>query len=81
MARKKQAPSTKAVPPKKAARAAAAPPAPRKKNLVVIKGFETWGEWLEGFASHENMPVTVLIDHSLREHARRRGYPDPPPRY
>lgn len=52
-----------------------------KKNLVVIRGFTEWGEWLERFAASENMPTTVLIDHALREHAKRRGQDDPPARF
>jgi hypothetical protein len=58
-----------------------APEPPRKKNLVVIRGFEDWGKWLEGYAGSKGMPVVVLIDHLLREAAREDGYPAPPKRY
>lgn len=82
MAPKKQVPAGKAAPSKGAARKSpAVKSAPRKKNLVVIKGYEAWGEWLEGLASRKGMPVTVLIDQALRDVAKREGYPDPPARY
>lgn len=80
MARKNPAAAGKAAPPKGAKAASPAAP-PRKKNLLVIKGFEDWGEWVEGLAAHKRMPVTVLIDHLLTEEAKRVGYPAPPPRY
>ncbi len=72
MARKQAKPTGEVEKPKSEA---------RKKNLVVIRGYEAWGEWLEGLAAHKGMPVTVLIDQALREVAKRDGYPDAPSRY
>jgi hypothetical protein len=53
----------------------------QKKNLVVIRGYETWRDWLEGYAASKGMPITVLIEHLLREAARKDGYAAPPKRY
>jgi hypothetical protein len=52
----------------------------RHENILALKGTDAWKSWLDGFASRKGMPVTVLVDHALRELAKRDGYPDPPPR-
>lgn len=52
-----------------------------KKNLVVVRGYEAWGEWLEGLSRQLGSPITVTIDRALRELAKREGYPPPPDRY
>jgi hypothetical protein len=52
----------------------------RQKNVLALRGTERWKEWLTGFAASKGMPVTVFIDHALRELARREGYVDPPAR-
>ena len=53
----------------------------RQKNVLALKGTEPWKAWLDGFAASKGMPVTVLVDHALRELAKRDGYEAPPPRY
>ena len=53
---------------------------PRQKNVLALKGTEEWKAWLDDFATLKGMPVTVLVDHSLRELAKREGHPAPPPR-
>lgn len=55
-------------------------PGPRQKNVLALKGTDAWKAWLDGFATRKGMPVTVLVDHALRELAKRDGYPDPPSR-
>jgi hypothetical protein len=68
MAKKKSKP-----PESKAAR--------EKKNLVVIRGYVDWGVWLESYAESKGMPVVVLIDHLLRESAKKDEFAPPPSRY
>ena len=70
---KRKTPSTPAADPAPAE-------VPKQKNILALKGTEAWKTWLDGFARHKGMPVTVLVDHSLRELAKRDGYPDPPTR-
>jgi hypothetical protein len=53
----------------------------RKKNLIVVRGYEAWGEWVEGLAKHLGTPVVGTVDRALRELAKREGYPPPPERY
>ena len=53
---------------------------PRQKNVLALRGTDEWKTWLDGFASRKGMPVTVLVDHALRELAKRDGYQDPPTR-
>jgi hypothetical protein len=71
---------------KKGATRAAAGPArggagpARQRNVLALRGTEAWKAWLDGFAARKGMPVTVLVDHALRELAKRDGYPDPPAR-
>jgi hypothetical protein len=55
-------------------------PTPRQKNVLALKGTEKWKNWLDDFATKKGMPVTVLVDHALRELAKRDGYMDPPTR-
>jgi len=45
-----------------------------------LRGTEEWKAWLDGFAARKGMPATVLVDHALRELAKRDGYVDPPAR-
>lgn len=56
-------------------------PPPRKKNLVVIRGYETWGKWLVRYAESKGMPVTVLLEHLARESAKKDRFEPPPKRY
>ena len=56
------------------------PGSPRQKNVLALRGTEDWKLWLDGFADSKGMPVTVLVDHALRELAKRDGYQDPPTR-
>jgi hypothetical protein len=53
---------------------------PRQKNVLALRGTGEWKAWLDGFAVRKGMPVTVLVDHALRELAKRDGYQDPPTR-
>lgn len=72
----KKTPSSKQSPPASAGQGLPL----RQKNVLSLKGTERWKEWLDGLAAKKGMPVTVLVDHSLRELAKREGYPDPPER-
>jgi hypothetical protein len=67
---------------KKPRSAPAAEPASstRQKNIFALRGTEDWKAWLDGFAQRKGMPVTVLVDHALRELAKRDGYEEPPSR-
>jgi hypothetical protein len=56
------------------------PEPPKQKNIFALKGTEAWKAWLDAFARSKGMPVTVLVDHALRELAKRDGYQDPPAR-
>jgi hypothetical protein len=49
-------------------------------NVLALKGTDSWKVWLDGFAKRKGMPVTVLVDHALRELAKQDGYGDPPSR-
>jgi hypothetical protein len=53
---------------------------PRQKNILSLKGTDAWKTWLDEFAESKGMPVTVLVDHSLREQAKRDGFRVPPTR-
>jgi hypothetical protein len=64
----------------KAAPVPAADEPSRLKNVLALRGTDEWKEWLNGFATRKGMPVTVLVDHALRELAKREGYQDPPAR-
>lgn len=66
---------------KKVARPKAQSEAPaRQKNVLALRGTDDWKSWLDGYAKSKGMPVTVLVDHALRELAKRDGYQDPPTR-
>lgn len=52
-----------------------------KKNLVVIRGYVSWGKWLEAFAESERSEIVPLIDRLLSEEAKRKGFRPPPKRY
>jgi hypothetical protein len=62
------------------ARAKGADGAARQRNVLALRGTDEWKKWLDGFATRKGMPVTVLVDHALRELAKRDGYADPPTR-
>jgi hypothetical protein len=68
-------------PKKTTPKTASAPPgSARQRNVLALRGTDEWKAWLDGFAARKGMPVTVLVDHALRELARRDGYRDPPAR-
>ena len=70
MARKKTAEPPKPEPPA----------ANRQRNIFALRGTDGWKAWLDGLAERKGMPVTVLVEHALRELAKREGYADPPAR-
>jgi hypothetical protein len=53
---------------------------PRQRNILALRGTDEWKAWLDGYAARKGMPITVLIDHALREQAKRDGYADAPAR-
>lgn len=71
---------TKAAPARAKSTPVPDPTPQRQKNVLALKGTEEWKTWLDGFATRKGMPVTVLVDHALRELAKRDGYGDPPSR-
>lgn len=73
MARKKQVSKVPDPPPPAAAD-------PRQKNILSLRGTEEWKVWLDDLAKLMGFPVTVTIDHALRELADSRGHRKPPRR-
>ena len=64
-------------------RAPETPPAtaePLRKNVISIRGTETWRGWLTEYAAFRRVPVTSLIDQVLSEAAKRDGFTLPPER-
>lgn len=51
-----------------------------KKSLASLKGGEAYSEWLDGLVDHSHLPVTILIEHALREYAENHGYEPEQPR-
>jgi hypothetical protein len=51
-----------------------------KKSLASIKGGAEYAAWLEGLAEHAHLPLTILIEHALREYAENHGYANPQPK-
>ena len=65
------------------AKKAAKPPAkgddePRK-NVVSIRGTESWRDWLMGLAAHRRLKAVDVIDQALIEYAQKYGYNEPAP--
>lgn len=54
---------------------------PRQKNIFALRGTDEWKQWLDGFSARMGMPTTVLVEHALRELAKRNEYPTPPTRF
>lgn len=52
----------------------------RQRNIFVMRGTDAWKGWLDGLAARMGMPLTVLVDHALREVAKRNGHDEPPAR-
>jgi hypothetical protein len=51
-----------------------------KRSLASLKGGGKYAEWLVGLVEHSHLPVTILIEHALREYAERHGYSAPQPK-
>ena len=51
-----------------------------KRSLASLKGGEAYATWLTGLVDHSHLPVTILIEHALREYAENHGYDEPQPR-
>jgi len=51
-----------------------------KRSLASLKGSENYGKWLAGLVDHSHLPVTILIEHALREYAETHGYAEPQPK-
>jgi hypothetical protein len=51
-----------------------------KRSLASLKGGERYAKWLAGLVDHSHLPVTILIEHALREYAERHGYTAPQPK-
>jgi hypothetical protein len=66
---------------KKKAKAPKRAPDRPKKNLVVIRGYEEWRDWLNRYAKSRRLEAIALIDMLLAESAQRHGFEPPPERY
>ncbi len=55
--------------------------APKGPPHMLTKGFRMtaeYAEWLDRLAKSERMPIATLIDRTLADYAKERGF-DPPP--
>lgn len=59
---------------------AAEPPELVRRNVISIRGTESWRAWLARYAIKRRVPVTSLIDQVLAEAAERDGFEAPPER-
>lgn len=63
----------------------AATPAPKggddepRKNVVSIRGTESWRAWLMGLAAHRRLKAVDVIDQALVEYAQKYGYTEEAP--
>ena len=69
------------MPPPKKCKAAGGRPrsSDPKRSLASIKGGKAYEKWLVGLARFAHLPITILIEHALREYAERHGYPEKQP--
>lgn len=51
-----------------------------KRSIASLKGGKAYEGWLNGLADHSHLPVTILIEHALREYAEKHGYEAPQPK-
>ena len=63
--------------PKKKTQDGEQPPRLRK---VGINATDEWADWLERAAAHCRTDVSKLIDQSVCEYVRIRGFEEPPPK-
>jgi hypothetical protein len=49
-------------------------------TLVAIKGTDEYGAWLKRLADHVGLPVTHIIDLSVRQFAKRMKFEETPPK-
>lgn len=45
-----------------------------KRSLASLKGGDLYAQWLNGLVDHTHLPITILIEHALREYAQSHGY-------
>lgn len=51
-----------------------------KRSLASLKGGEQYAKWLDGLVAHSHLPVTILIEHALREYAENHGFKEAQPK-
>jgi hypothetical protein len=51
-----------------------------QKSLMTLKGDDSWLEWMKEFADFLGVPVSTVIDLSVREKAIRDKFPKPMPK-
>ena len=51
------------------------PEAEQPKTLFAVKGTQAWHDWLKDYAEGQGVAVMTVIDHALREQAKRDGFP------
>ncbi len=61
-------------------KAGSIPEGEQPKTLFSIKGTQAWHEWLKEYAESRGMAVMAVIDHALREQAKKDGFPKPMPK-
>lgn len=52
-----------------------------KKNIFVMRGTEEYQKWMNEFADHLGLPMTIAVQESMKEKAERLGFRAPPKRY
>jgi hypothetical protein len=51
-----------------------------REHVLGIRGTPAWKRWVVEFAAHCRMDLADLVDHSLAEFAKLKGFADVPPK-
>ena len=54
--------------------------ADRKPTVLAMKGSPEWKEWLDRAARYCRLSASTLVDLSVAEYVKTRGFDEPPPR-
>jgi hypothetical protein len=50
-----------------------------RRNIISIRGTESWRAWLMGLAAHRRLKAPDVIDQALIEYAQKYGFTEPAP--
>jgi hypothetical protein len=64
---------------KKSAKPVPKPEDEPRKNVVSIRGTESWRAWLMGLAAFRRLSAVDVIDQALVEYAHKHGYKEEAP--